>query len=112
MRLIDADKLFEFVMSEEGAEILRHSTNMTLRVKDIIERQPTIEAEPDRSGRCGMCKTHDNGYGRINLYSGGGWQMAICKGVKNYEMVISHNVDHFATRIDYCPYCGERLDVE
>lgn len=46
MRLIDADKLFEFVMSEEGAEILRHSTNMTLRVKDIIERQPTIEAEP------------------------------------------------------------------
>lgn len=72
----------------------------------------TIEEDPVRRGRCGACRTHDNGYGRINLYSGGGWQTAICKGVENYEMVISHNGDHFATRIDYCPYCGERLDVE
>lgn len=77
-----------------------------------IAKDEIAEAEPVRSGRRGMCKTHDNGYGRINLYSGGGWQTAICKGVENYEMVISHNGDHFATRIDYCPYCGERLDVK
>lgn len=113
MRLIDADALKR--ECEKLPRVLDDEFIRFVKVKDItktINNAPTVEAEPVRSGRRGMCKTHDNGYGRINLYSGGGWQTAICKGVENYEMVISHNGDHFATRIEYCPYCGERLDVK
>lgn len=107
MRLIDESLWSAAIYAVE------YLNDTSLLRKLIAEaEEPTIEAEPVRHGKYGACKTHDNGYGRINLYSGGGWQTAICKGVGNYEMVISHNGDHFATRIEYCPYCGERLDVE
>ena len=102
MRLIDADafEVFEFSCKSEDF------ADGVLYVLDKIDEAPTIEAEPVR---CDMCKKMETGHGRIRLYSGNGWQAAIGRRIKDYELVISHHGDHLAIPIEFCPYCGASL---
>ena len=102
MRLIDADALMELANNHK---------NKVVDANDIA-RFPTIEAEPVRHGRCDMCKIMEKGHERIRLYHGNGWQVAICRGVDGHELVISHSGEHFATKIEYCPYCGAKMRGE
>ena len=104
MRLIDADELIEQIEKR-----LCHAKTIVWLCR-IIGEVPTIEAEPVRHGRCDMCEIMEKGHGRIRLYHGNGRQVAIGRGVDGYELVISHFGKHFATKIDYCPYCGAKLD--
>ena len=99
-RLIDADALMELANNHK---------NKVVDANDIA-RFITIEAEPVRHGRCDMCEITEKGHGKIRLYQGSGWQVAIGRGVGGYELVISHFGEHFATKIDYCPYCGLKMD--
>lgn len=98
--MIDADALMELANNHK---------NKVVDANDIA-RFPTIEAEPVRHGRCDMCETMEKGHGRIRLYQGNGWHVAIGRGVDGHELVISHSGEHFATKIEYCPYCGAKLD--
>ena len=75
--------------------------------KAIAMKAPTVDAEPVR---CDVCEIMEKGHGRIRLYHGNGRQVAIGRGVDGYELVISHFGEHFATKIDYCPYCGAKID--
>lgn len=63
----------------------------------------------DADARCDMCKMMETGHGRIRLYYGNGWQAAIGRRIKDYELVISHYSDHLAIPIKFCPYCGASL---
>lgn len=83
--------------------------NMEDYYYNAIKDAPTIEAEPVRHGRCDMCEIMEKGHGRIR-HQGNGRQVAIGRGVDGYELVISHFGEHFATKIDYCPYCGAKMD--
>ena len=74
-----------------------------------IKDAPTIDAEPVRHGRCDMCEIMESGHW-IRLYNGNGWDVGIGRRIDGYELVISHCGEHFATKIDYCPYCGAKLD--
>ena len=100
MRLIDADELIEQIEKR-----LCHAKTIVWLCR-IIGEVPTIEVEK----RCDMCKIMKTGQGRIRLYDGNGWQVAIGRGVGGYELVISHLGEHFATKIDYCPYCGAKME--
>ena len=79
MRLIDADKLWKDITTniEECADIL-----------EIIEKQPTIEAEPVRHGKW--------------LSSPTGW---IYCSVCHREPPGETN-----QRSEYCPNCGAKMD--
>ena len=103
MRLIDGDRLLYKLSGDD-------SSNMEDYYYNAIKDAPTIEAEPVRHGRCDMCEIMEKGHGRIRLYQGNGWQVAIGRGVDGHELVISHSGEHFATKIDYCPYCGAKLE--
>ena len=100
MRLIDADELKRTIKMSD----LRRWEKVALYIALISA--PTIEAEPVR---CDMCKKMETGHGRIRLYSGNGWQAAIGRRIKDYELVISHHGDHLAIPIEFCPYCGASL---
>ena len=98
MRLIDADALMELANNHK---------NKVVDANDIA-RFITIEAEPVRHG-CDMCEIMESGHW-IRLYNGNGWDVGIGRRIDGYELVISHCGEHFATKIDYCPYCGAKLD--
>lgn len=102
-RLIDADAFEVFEFSSKSEDF----ADGVLYVLDKIDEAPTIEAEPVR---CDVCEIMEKGHGRIRLYHGNGRQVAIGRGVDGYELVISHFGEHFATKIDYCPYCGAKID--
>lgn len=112
MRLIDAEKLClhlaDIQLANRGWK--DDYCEMLDDIISIIDEQTTIEADPVRHGRCDMCETMEKGHGRIRLYHGNGWQVAIDRGVDGYELVISHCGEHFATKIDYCPYCGAKME--
>ena len=116
-KLIDADELYSTLeeVRQDYLEEDTYSSNFAAEVIKAVQDEylssaPTVEAEPVRHGRCDMCKKMETGHGRIRLYSGNGWQEAIGRGVDGYELIISHCGEHFATKIDYCPYCGAKMD--
>lgn len=118
MRLIDADKVEGKLRNiipkiENLKNVIPEADLFGFGVVQGIKKAinefynaPTIEVEK----RCDMCKIMKTGQGRIRLYDGNGWQVAIGRGVGGYELVISHLGEHFATKIDYCPYCGAKMD--
>ena len=69
---------------------------------------------PLKLNQCGMggvicAKLWKKDMGEFDI-RGNGWQVAIARGVDGYELVISHFGEQFATKIDYCPYCGAKMD--
>lgn len=111
MRLIDVDAFkIEFCEKCNNVSCDAPLTNTDCFTMYMLDNTPTIEAEPVRHGRCDMCEIMGKGHGRIRLYQGSGWQVAIGRGVDGYELVINHSGEHFATKIDYCPYCGAKMD--
>ncbi|MBP5709674.1 MAG: hypothetical protein J6W84_01720 [Bacteroidales bacterium] len=46
MKLVNADDMFEYMKSEDGAIQLGHSSVRFLDVKRVIESVPTVEAIP------------------------------------------------------------------
>lgn len=108
-RLVDADALIDDMCEDCGA-IANGACDKDVCASVLwVKNAPTIEAEPVRHGRCDMCEIMESGHW-IRLYKGNGWQVAIDRGVGGYELAISHFGEHFATKIDYCPYCGAKLD--
>ena len=73
-----------------------------------LAKDGLAEAEPVRHG-CDMCEIMESGHW-IRLYNGNGWEVGIGRRIDGYELVINHSGEHFATKIDYCPYCGAKLD--
>ena len=115
-KLIDADELYSTLeeVRQDYLEEDTYSSNFAAEVIKAVQDEylssaPTVEAEPVRHGRCNMCKKMETGHGRIRLYSGNGWQAAIGRRIKDYELVISHHGDHLAIPIEFCPYCGASL---
>ena len=96
MRLIDADALFEFAKTEEGVEILDHSVFKVLLLRRILDKAPTIEAEPVRHGEANphIVQYIASGGALVAEYQEG-WECPFCCeiGVKNY-----------------CPNCGAKMD--
>ena len=93
VRLIDADALkndlCDFCTAQnEEMEGCDHC--MTL---DIIDQQPTVDAEPVRHGRW------------IPVTNGrGGYE---CDQCRNYAPSYQTGKEHLS---DYCPHCGARMD--
>lgn len=89
MRLIDADALFEFAKTEEGAEILDHSVFKVLLLRRILDKAPTIEAEPVRHGEWVKPSPYSQAYCN-----------QCCLTPKTVAGILPK----------YCPNCGAKMD--
>ena len=108
-RLIDADTLqirAEYGYNDNGLLLV------PLRdVKRSIDNAPTIDAEPVRRDHCYFCEIMENGRGKV-YENGDGWRVIIGRNFKNHEMLITHKGNHFVLPIEYCPYCGAKMDLK
>ena len=109
-RLIDADAFkIEFCEKCNNVSCDAPLTNTDCFTMYMLDNAPTIEAEPVRHGRCDTCEIMESGHW-IRLYNGNGWEVGIGRRIDGYELVISHFGEHFATKIEYCPFCGTQMD--
>lgn len=99
MRLIDADALFEFAKTEEGAEILDHSVFKVLLLRRILDKAPTIEEEP--VVRCGKCRYASDDIGAIARRYGKRGAVKCCNpnSIANNRLCLSD---------DFCSYGKEK----
>lgn len=94
-RLIDADALKEWIENWFVKNAYYHpyskSNNIPIpELYDILERMPTVEAEPVKQERCEFCKDGKTFLGAVLvLGNDGNWHS-----------------------IRYCPNCGAKMDVE
>ena len=78
---------------------------------EAIESAPAVDAEPVRRGRCRMCNIRETGHGVIAFYDVG-WEVCINRRSLNYYMVVNHDGSQIDIPIDFCPYCGAKMDKE
>jgi hypothetical protein len=100
MRLIDADKYKEDLWA--GHEYLDEDTLLT--ATNILDSQPTIEAEPVRHGRW------VDRYG--NKYANQLYECSECKekALYKYEVDVLGN-GHFVQALsNACPHCRVKMD--
>jgi predicted RNA-binding Zn-ribbon protein involved in translation (DUF1610 family) len=98
MRLIDADTLIRFI----DVGHLRNPSELCfseLSVKELIEQQPTIEADPVKHGEWFLVSTTKHAYD-IELEE----KCSICgRYVYRYDT---------QPQDKYCPNCGAKMDKE
>lgn len=92
MRLIDADKLKAELFDAEW--MLDNDEHM---VEEIVERQPTIDAEPVRHGRWDYS-------GRYRFKDGGRAVRCTACGCS------LHLAEFLKYTWNYCPVCGAKMD--
>lgn len=82
-RLIDADKLKEYIDAQKGRPFIGCTIGEALKI--MTDEQPTVDAEPVRHARL------------VNAQPYG--ECSCCGGLIDSR-----------DRFRYCPYCGARLD--
>lgn len=93
-RMIDADALKIAIDNGWKPDM------MVSEIWEIIDEQPTIEAEPVRHGHWigyPECLAYEEAYCDENIVC------SCCKSVWNI-------MDNDAERFDYCPACGAKMD--
>lgn len=78
-------------------------------VYTVIEAAPAVEAEPVRHGECHGCKIKETGHGLIEM-CGNGWQVCIGQRGEWFSLVVNHCGDQIEAPIEFCPWCGAKLD--
>ena len=103
MRMIDADALRDKIIQriiEEDTEFPEYDWGTGLSIaKDILERTPTVDAEPVRHGKW-MKSTERN--------KEWWWFCSNCQE-HYFEDDLYINEKHFPK---YCPNCGAKMDAE
>lgn len=101
MRLIDADSLIESMgisnavkwgNKDRNQQALSYGTLMNYEIKDYIDTQPIVDAEPVMHGRWAD-------YGHCSC-CGWGWSDLVYDRTEQ----MSH--------MNYCPCCGAKMDLE
>ena len=77
--------------------------------QEAVQFAPSVDAEPVRHGRCDSCKIKETGHGIIEL-CGNGWQVCIRQQGPTFDLVINHRGDQIALPIEFCPWCGAKMD--
>lgn len=104
MRLIDADELKEWVENwfEKNRYYHPHSKANNIPIPelyDILERMPTIEAEPIRRGHWRADET---------IYTTGETWCSVCRTL--YYIGDLYDVGGGNNLPNYCPHCGAKMD--
>ena len=101
MRLIDADKLEEDMFHnafEVDTDLQRWDSGCWIRYKmfeNVIEKQPTIDAEPVRHGKWLFIRMHEDG--------NGAYECSLCHmGERHFPQV----------KVNYCWNCGAKMESE
>lgn len=97
-RLIDADALKEcFPDYGEGL------CTFNVIINAVIDKHPTIEAEPVRHGKWEYGED-ESGYD--------GYYCSNCFGHVRWYGKAGEQSINFIKKYNYCPYCGARMDKE
>ena len=95
MRLIDADALKEYVKEQTNLPLPKSRLYMVVPVEDfitnLIDNQPTVDAEPVKHGRW------------IEVSDGSGYVGEPCEACS----VCGMQTDYPS---NYCPNCGAKMD--
>lgn len=97
MRLIDGDKLRKDVIDLPALYNGFSDTYDKAYILDLVDEQPTIEAEPVRHGR---------------------WVKPNPKGIVTYdehayaECSVCHTAEYLGYGMAYCPSCGAKMNKE
>ena len=75
----------------------------------VIDAAPTVDTKPVRQGRCRMCNIKETGHGVIACYDVG-WEVCINRSGLNYYMAVNHGGSQINFQIDFCPYCGAKME--
>lgn len=103
-RLIDADALKKSLRTDKGADAVGHSVVKLLKVDNIIDETPTVDAVEVVRGRW------EDEYG--GKFANPRYRCSVCKGKALYKMerdvLLSWHEVQALTPI--CPYCMAKLD--
>lgn len=95
MRLIDADALLESEIERYGCVPAVCTTTINGEyLDDVLDRQPTIDAEPVRHGKWQPMNERNEIYGDVYMCDNCGRGFVSCE---NFH---------------YCPKCGAKMDGE
>lgn len=99
MRIIDADELVKKALTESCFDSRTEDVFL-----DLIDAQPTVDAEPVRHGRW------VDRYG--NKYDNHLYECSECKGKALYRFEVDELGKEIAVQdlSDCCPHCGAKMD--
>lgn len=96
MRLIDADKLRKDVLDLPNCYNGFSDTYDKAMILDLVDEQPTVDAEPVRHGKW----INDKG-----LY-----KCSVCNNLWAHWWVVACPEDRMYKEMNYCPNCGAKMD--